>query len=307
MRGSGQDVIKLKFEATKSCPLRKMSAEPQSIIHQVIPLEKRIFSAFSSTRVTRRNKNIENCKIPLDEVSCHTSTSCNKTVRTAHLHQDDEIPVSSDDSEPSETSIMEVPSYEERPGAYRTITQNDFFAECLAEEEDACTTFIHFFSEEQSEQREMLDDEFSKISQTHARCKLLRINGKLAPFLAAKLRIRTFPAAVVMQHGTVVDCLPGFDKSNMCVLQEWLNWKYSYDELPKSCQIQISKAAFFFIRQILSALNVDLAEIWIHGPRVYVLQSNKDHEVIHFENDKTIRKPIEANKKILKNRKIANI
>jgi hypothetical protein len=86
----------------------------------------------------------------------------------------------------------------------RTITQNDFFQECLLQKTGGCFV-VHFYSE--TEQSQKLDRRLAELAKDHhfKQVNFRRIQGLLAPFVAPRLGVLKFPGLVAIKCGQVLD------------------------------------------------------------------------------------------------------
>ena len=195
-----------------------MTAEPQSIIHHVIRLERKIVQSLvvSPRRRGRKNAKKGKCNSQDDlhkdssDLTGNSLCAIEDTVGTQPLHSDDD-----DDDTYSLGS-----DYDATYGVYRTINQNEVFQECFGPCDDCI--MIHFFSEHEAQQCEFIDSELSVLATKHMSCKFLRINGRLAPFFTAKLNVKALPSVVCIRSGEVLSCLSVFDTDKTGFLEDWL-------------------------------------------------------------------------------------
>ena len=103
---------------------------------------------------------------------------------------------------------------------YRTMTQNEFFLEHMLGLETktattSTTTIVHFADDDASESR-VIDRYLGRISARtnadfHGKVRFVRLNGKLAPFVAPKLGIKRFPCIASMKpNGQIQQKLSDF-------------------------------------------------------------------------------------------------
>ena len=208
-----------------------MSAEPQSIIHQVIRLERNLLKALSRRR-TRAPKNLLNKGSSIDKGTDHTVDS-RYTLENESIHQgvtlDEDERTSSFDEVEYSVSSFDTDHEEDDEGGddqacefYRTIDQNQFFAECFASNGRHRHIFVHFYNTDEADLCEQIDNELSILASKYIRCKFLRINGRLAPFFTAKLGVTTFPSVVAIRNGEVDGCISTFGNDEAGFLQNWM-------------------------------------------------------------------------------------
>jgi hypothetical protein len=218
-----------------------MSSEPQSIVHQVLRLQRRVSGSLTGSKRSKRKPSRRNCDG--NSVISGYSNSCTSSVGESistgkHSRQlesgalDDrsfgsshlEGPVEEEKEAPIAEELCNLTVTVPKPhyGDYRTITQNEFFIECLINGEGSF--LIHFFDEKSSYSQE-LDKMLEGMAQKFTACKFLRIDGAWTQFVAAKLMITKFPALLAIPNKVVLDRLSDFDRmdfSNEQYLEEWI-------------------------------------------------------------------------------------
>ena len=132
---------------------------------------------------------------------------------------DDDDSTNSSDSEVSGSSF-DTADDEDDDEYYRTIDQNQFFGECFG---NSGRIFVHFFNPDTQDLCEQIDNELSILASKYASsAKFLRINGRLAPFFTAKLRVKTLPSVVAIRNGEVDGCVSTFENGEVGYIQNWM-------------------------------------------------------------------------------------
>jgi hypothetical protein len=224
-------------------------SEPQSIIHQVIRLERKVSSMITGPCRRRKWRAARKLK-GLGGASDHSGTtfassdhgSCDGDVFFSddatskdhagvageHTNESTEPGTSPTDTVNDPTDIVKdlktltVSVPQPRCGDYRTINQNEFFMECMINGDGSA--IVHFFDEDSSEGKE-LDDHLEKMTMKFPGCKFLRIDGAWTQFISAKLGITKFPTIVAFRNKVMLDRLTDFDKMesfNENDLEQWL-------------------------------------------------------------------------------------
>jgi hypothetical protein len=230
-----------------------MSLEPQSIVHQVIRLQRRVSGSITGSierrykkkRPSRRNSCDGNSVISGYSNSCYSSggeslsTGENSRKLESGTFNDSfaasSLESSLEEGHPNliEEEKEEAPIAEElcnltvtvpKPhyGDYRTINQNEFFLECMIKGEGSA--IIHFFDENSSYSQE-LDEILEGMAQKFTACKFLRIDGAWTQFVASKLMITKFPTILAIRNKVILDRLSDFDTMdffNEQCLEEWI-------------------------------------------------------------------------------------
>jgi hypothetical protein len=215
-----------------------MDIEPQSIVHQVIRLErtvarmvKRTISSgsMSSRRRKQRNSSVAN------KDSGHSSPSRDASGIVSKYDSDDEPSFHESDDGPSfnESSHEGSPAFdkeikdltisvpETHYSDYRTINQNEFFIECMINGEGT-STVIHFFDKNNNLCREM-DEFLEKMAKKFTTCKFLRIDSAWTQFVSAKLGIEKFPTVLAIRDKVVLDRLSDFEGMNLFFSEDFLH------------------------------------------------------------------------------------
>ena len=93
-------------------------------------------------------------------------------------------------------------------GEVRTVTQDEFLAECTSSKH----VVVHFFHDD-FERCRVMDHHLKKIADNpkHLSCKFVRIDAAKAPFFVAKLRVRVMPTVILFRDGETVERLLGFE------------------------------------------------------------------------------------------------
>ena len=114
-----------------------------------------------------------------------------------------------------------MPSKKQHSGAeYSTVTQNDFLSEYF--ETENTIIVIHFFNENEEEISKQIDFELCDLAAKYHEARFLRINGRLAPFIASKFKIKKFPTVAAIRRQEVIDRLTMSDINETQLLREWL-------------------------------------------------------------------------------------
>ena len=114
----------------------------------------------------------------------------------------------------------EVFSSWQKQGEYRTVTQDDILDKCLGN--NAGKVVLYFYnSERHLEQGEYLDKQLTQLASLFRGCKVLRVEGCLAPLVARKLNVKKFPTIVAINNGKLEDCLSDMEGKKQGYVQEW--------------------------------------------------------------------------------------
>jgi hypothetical protein len=219
-----------------------MDVEPQSIVHQVIRLERTVIRmvkrTISSGSMSSRRRKPWNSSVAKDSGHSNASTLCSSCDASGVVSKDDS------DDEPSFHKSGDGPSFsesshEESPvfdkeikdltvsvpethyGDYRTINQNEFFIECMINGEGT-SSVIHFFDKENDLCREV-DELLEKTAKKFTTCKFLRIDSAWTQFVSAKLGIKKFPTVLAIRDKVVLDRLSDFEGMDLFFSEEFLH------------------------------------------------------------------------------------
>jgi len=114
----------------------------------------------------------------------------------------------------------EVFSSWQKQGEYRTVTQDDILDKCFGK--NAGKVVLYFYSSERHlEQGEYLDKQLTQLASLFRGCKVLRVEGSLAPLVARKLNVKRFPTIVAINNGNLEDCLSDIEGKKQGFVQEW--------------------------------------------------------------------------------------
>jgi hypothetical protein len=221
------------------------SSEPQSIVHQVIRLERKV-SGMITGPIRRRRKRSSRKSQGLGGASDHSGMSfassqddpgsCDSdsffsgasiSINHASVADDQTFesrtkPETSPTDTVNDLKTLTVSVPKPRYGDYRTIDQNEFFVECMINGEGSA--IVHFFDEASSKGKE-LDEHLKKMAMKFTGCKFLRINGAWTQFVSARLGITKFPTIVALRNKVMLDRMAGFDKmESFCAndLEQWI-------------------------------------------------------------------------------------
>jgi hypothetical protein len=226
-----------------------MDIEPQSIVHQVIRLERTVARmvkrTISSGSMSRRRRKQRNSSVANKDsghsimASTFCSSSRDASGKVSKYASDDEpsFHESGDgpsfnessheelavfDKEIKDLTSISVPETHYRD--YRTINQNEFFIECMINGEGT-STVIHFFDKNNNLCREV-DELLEKTAKKFTTCKFLRIDSAWTQFVSAKLGIEKFPTVLAIRDKVVLDRLSDFEGMDLFFsedfLHEWL-------------------------------------------------------------------------------------
>ena len=107
----------------------------------------------------------------------------------------------------------------QQQGEYRTVTQDDILDKCFGK--SAGKVVLYFYSSEDLEQGEYLDQRLTQLASLFRGCKFLRVEGSLAPLIARKLNVKKFPTIVAMNNGNFEGCLSDMEGKKQGFVQEW--------------------------------------------------------------------------------------
>jgi hypothetical protein len=168
-----------------------MTTKPQSIVHHVIRLERKITRVFLKTRGRfgrqEQEKAVERLPSSLFMAE-KPSIRDDETVSTAAAN----------------TLVHE----------YRTINQIEFMTDCLTNTNGSF--LVHFYVED-SFVSENIDKRMEQLAVAQSRYHCLRINSRLAPLMTAKLNIeKERPTVVAIEDGLVVSRISELFSSPDC-------------------------------------------------------------------------------------------
>jgi hypothetical protein len=220
-------------------------SEPQSIVHQVIRLERKV-SGMITGPIRRRRKRFSRKSQGLGGASDHSRMSFASSQNDHGSYDSDSFfsgacksiehaSVADDQTFESRTTAETSPTYAGKDlkslivsvpkpqyGDYRTIDQNEFFIEFMINGKGSA--IVHFFDEDSSKGKE-LDDHLKKMAMKFTGCKFLRIDGAWTQFVSARLGITKFPTIVAIRNKGMIDHLTGFDQmESFCEddLEQWV-------------------------------------------------------------------------------------
>lgn len=211
--------------------------EPQSIVHQLIRLERNVVKSISA-KIKRKSKKTISSSFKKDIEKNSTITIIPKaSEHTTKTYSTEECNLFPSDDKSSIPSIFSINTYadfddkgecitdeeeEVETAFYRSIDQNEVFAECFGSRQDDPCCIIHF-SSEGSLQSAQVDEELSHLSTRYsATYKFLRIRGTGAPFITSKLGITKFPTVVAIRNGSTLARFSNFDNDEACFVGEWI-------------------------------------------------------------------------------------
>jgi hypothetical protein len=191
-----------------------MSYEPQSIIHQVIGLERKIVRAFSKSR-QRRRRTRSPAALQQDDATTSTGKSSNNNdlvewhQYSAHSRQP-QIP-----EEEDELDLLSL----EDDSEYRTICQDEFENECLKEGR----YFVHFYVRG-SPVSKAIDTQMNGLSASfQSSCQYVRIDVTQFPntnLFCLNVSGKQ-PTVVAMKNGKVKNKISEFGSSDCEELKQW--------------------------------------------------------------------------------------
>jgi thioredoxin-like negative regulator of GroEL len=174
-----------------------MSNQPQSIVHQVIRLERKLVTAVSNL-----NRNRRHSQMSRRQGSSNSTFLAKKTAAN------------------SESFSFALPL--EAVEDYHTINQNEFMVDHLVNFKNE-PVFVHFFVEDSAVSK-AIDQQMKQLTSSQPRCRFLRINTKHAPFVTAKLHVSSDrPTVAAMKNGSVVNRMSGFSSVECEELKQWVS------------------------------------------------------------------------------------
>jgi hypothetical protein len=196
----------------------KMAIKPQSIVHQVVRLERKIARTFSGRFGTRweQEKAVELPSSVSERWEQEKAVELPSSVFVVEKSsiQDDETTVST--AAASTTSNIDSTLVHE----YRTINQIEFMVDCLIENTNEYF-LVHFYIEDSSVS-ENIDKQMEQLAAGESRHHCLRISSRLAPLMTAKLNIqKERPTVVAMKDGSVVSGISEFSSPDCGELGTW--------------------------------------------------------------------------------------
>jgi thioredoxin-like negative regulator of GroEL len=104
-----------------------------------------------------------------------------------------------------------------------TIDQNEFMMDYLLNFKNELV-FVHFFFEDSAVSK-AIDQQMEQLASSQPRCRFLRINTKLAPFVTAKLHgvSSDRPTVAAIKNGSVVNRMSGFSSVDCEELKQWVS------------------------------------------------------------------------------------
>jgi hypothetical protein len=217
--------------------------EPQSIVHQVLRLERvvtRMVKRSVSSKSSKRRKQKKNASLSADSghsrTSWYTASSCDDSAVVSNDESGDELTIDEFGEEPTNNASTpeEKPTDFEKEikdltvsvpathyGDCRTINQNEFFIECMINGEGT-SSVIHFFDKENDICREM-DEVLERMAKKFTTCKFLRIDSAWTQFISAKLGIEKFPTLLAIRDKVILDRLSNFEEMDLFSAEEFLH------------------------------------------------------------------------------------
>jgi hypothetical protein len=189
-----------------------MATEPQSIVHQVIRLERKIARAFLRRRSRFGRKELGKVEeIPSSSVIVVENVLEKSPIQDDNPHATVSAAIASMKSRLDFTLVVHE---------YRTINQIEFMVECLIANTNECF-LVHFYVED-SFVSENIDKKIKQLAASPSRFHWLRINSRLAPLITAKLKIqKELPTVVTMKDGSVVRRISEFSSPDCWELGTW--------------------------------------------------------------------------------------
>jgi hypothetical protein len=206
-----------------------MEVEPQSIVHQLVRLERKVTRMVKrsvSSKSSRRRKQIN---ASLSANSCHsrtskyTASSCDDSGVVSKDDSGDALTFAESVDEPTFDSSTPEEKYpiETHYGDCRTINQNEFFIECMING-TGTSSVVHFFDKENNLCREV-DEALEKMAKKFTTCKFLRIDSAWTHFVSAKLGIEKFPTVLAIRDKVILDRLSDFEEMDLFFPEEFLD------------------------------------------------------------------------------------
>jgi hypothetical protein len=210
-----------------------MTSPPKSIVHQIFQVAE--FVSRTSKNITKRkkpSKTFDSLYSPSGEIPTTVAADSN----TTSLHEEYDDDGESHSAESFEQAVSEIYSDElekdkkleesevfsswQKQGEYRTVTQDDILDKCFGK--NAGKVVLYFYnSERHLEQGEYLDKQLTQLASLFRGCKVLRVEGSLAPLVARKLNVKRFPTIVAINNGNLEDCLSDMEGKKQGFVQEW--------------------------------------------------------------------------------------
>lgn len=203
-----------------------MTAEPQSIVHQVLRLEQMLVKAVSSiAQRRRRSRHLRQQQIKDEEdtsddfsqatypdsllSSTHLSTSFHQSSSSSVIPEEDENTTAADKEQ------------EERSSACQTLNQNDFLTDVMMAMASEMV-FVHFFIQN-SDISKSIDERMDNLKLSHPNCSFVRIDASMAPYIARQLKIENGrPSVVAMKDGKLVNVISDFVTADCGELDDWI-------------------------------------------------------------------------------------
>jgi thioredoxin-like negative regulator of GroEL len=107
--------------------------------------------------------------------------------------------------------------------SFRTLDQNEFFADIMAAPASDEVVFVHF-NIQGSPVSEAIDCQLSIESKNHPHSKFVRIDASKAPFVARRLGTENDrPSVVALKDGKLINRISDFDSSDCLEIKQWMN------------------------------------------------------------------------------------
>ncbi len=195
-----------------------MSIEPQSIIHQVMRLEKRFLHAVSSItrRKTRRSRTKD------DEIDLVSTPE-------KHVVSDEFTDFTEATQLDSTIFSLQGSSQHSKEGSgasfCRTLDQSTFLSDLMITPVSSEVTFVHFFMND-SEISQDIDMQLERLEGIHPLCRFARIDSSMAPYITRRLNIQSDkPTVVALKNGKLVNRISDFTED----CSELENWVYAIE------------------------------------------------------------------------------
>ena len=203
------------------------STEPQSIIHQIIRLEQRIVRNVRKAHLRRRNsrylRNLNKKNGDLDSTCCETDATISDTERqSTHFVASQQASFAVESSD-SLSLLDESAEFTAQQGRCQTISQNYFLSDLMINAQESQVSYVHFYDNE-SNVTSKIDKRLRQLESLYPQSRFYRIDSNLAPFIAAKLKIRPGkPALVAMMHGALLNKISDFSDDIDDEVNTWVS------------------------------------------------------------------------------------
>ena len=206
---------------------RSVESQPQSIVHQIIRLEKRVGKKVKKMFASKKHGDSK--KSIGTEATQDSATASVDLTQSFHLESEDEYSVSSSSSSDSSCGCSSfqgsLDASIDLEWDFQTIDQNTFITKVLMDTMSETSYIIHFFNSDCLEYFDY-EDQLTQIllDASSQDFELYRMNSQMAPLFTAKLAIDASKSTLIhVRKGKVVSRLEDLsDSKSIEQVRDWL-------------------------------------------------------------------------------------